>query len=207
MACSEFSDFGTPRSKFRAFGTPQPYWDPSRATTRACTRDDPSRSRRTTQAGRARRHSAPLRLATRHERGHSWRKPQVSRQPERPAPRSSPPPGRPLALTACETARCQCQSTAGQRQGAGPRSVPAPATRGPGCSPPPRSAPQWTRCPTTAACTRGMHDDGGAGGSKQPWSARGYGGADVGQGPIARLLRTQGPSIRFAVTLPNPDTP
>ena len=98
MTCSKFSDFGTPRSKCRAFGTPQPYWDPSRATTRACTRDDPSRSRRTTQAGRARRHSAPLRLATRRERGHSWRKPQVSRQPERPAPRSSPPPGQPLAL-------------------------------------------------------------------------------------------------------------
>ena len=131
----------------------------------------------------------------------------MPRRPERPAPRSGTPPGGPLALTACETARCQCRSTAGQRQGAWPRSVPGPATRGPGCNPPPRSAPQWTRCPTTAACTRGMHDDGGAGGSKQPWSARDCGGADVGQGPIARLLHTRGPNTRFAVTLPSPDTP
>ena len=29
VTCSNFSDFGTPRSKFRAFGTPQPRWDPS----------------------------------------------------------------------------------------------------------------------------------------------------------------------------------
>ena len=29
VTCSNFSDFGTPRSKFRAFGTPQPGWDPS----------------------------------------------------------------------------------------------------------------------------------------------------------------------------------
>ena len=207
MTCSKFSNFGTPRSKFHAFGTPQPGWDPSRATTRACTRGDPSRSGMATRTGRAQRRSAQPQHATRRRRGRGLRVPRVPRRPERPAPRSGTPPGGPLALTACETARCQCRSTAGQRQGAWPRSVPGPATRGPGCSPPPRSAPRWTRCPTTAAYTRGMLDDGGAGGSKQPWSARGYGGADVGQGPIARLLRTQGPSIRFAVTLPNPDTP
>ncbi len=29
VTCSNFSDFGTPRFKFSAFGTPQPGWDPS----------------------------------------------------------------------------------------------------------------------------------------------------------------------------------
>ena len=58
VTCSKFSDFGTPRSKCRAFGTPQPYWDPSRATTRACTRGDPSRSGMATRTGRAQRRSA-----------------------------------------------------------------------------------------------------------------------------------------------------
>ena len=170
--------------------------------------DGPQRPPRTCPARRPEAgRSALPRHATRLRRERSWRRPRVPRHPERPAPRSNPPSGRPLALTACGTARCQCRSTAGQRQGAWPRSVPGPATRGPGCNPPPRSAPQWTRCPTTAACTRGMHDDGGAGGSKQPWSARDCGGADVGQGPIARLLHTRGPSTRFAVTLPSPDTP
>ena len=100
--------------------------------------------------------------------------------------------------TACETARCRRRSTARRMRGAGPWSAPEPASHGPGCSPPPRSAPRWTRCPTTAAYTRGMLDDGGAGGSRQPWSARDCGGADVGQGPIARLLRTRGPNTRFA---------
>ena len=123
VTCSKFSNFGTPRSKFHAFGTPQPGWDPSRATTRACTRGDPSRSGMATRTGRAQRRSALPQHATRRRRGPGLRRPRMPRHPERPAPQSSPPPGRPLALTACETARCQCQSTAGQRQGAGPRSV------------------------------------------------------------------------------------
>ena len=151
--------------------------------------------------------SALPRRRTRLRREHGRRRPRVPPHPDRPAPRSNQPPGKPLALTACETARCQRRSTAGRRQGAGPWSVPGPASRGPGCSPPPRSAPRWTRCPTTAAYKRGMRDDGGAGGSRQPWSARDCGGADVDQGPIARLLRTRGPNTRFAVTLPSPDTP
>ena len=155
------------------------------------------------EAGR----SALPRHATRLRRERSWRRPRVPRHPERPAPRSCPPPVRPLALTACETARCQRQSTAGRRQGAGPWSVPEPASHGPGCSPPLRFAPRWTKCPTTAACRRETRDDEEAGGSKPPWSARGCAAADVGQVPNAPLLHRRGPSTRSAVTLPSPDIP
>ena len=111
------------------------------------------------------------------------------------------------SLTACETARCRRRSTAGRKQGAETWSAPEPASHDPGCSPPPRSAPLWTECPTTAACRRETRDDEEAGGSKPPWSARGCAGADVGQVPNAPLLHRRGPSTRSAVTLPSPDIP
>ena len=115
------------------------------------------------EAGR----SALPRHGTRLRRERSWRRPRIPRHHERPAPRSCPPPVRPLALTACETARCRRRATAGRMRGAGPLSVSVPASRGPGYSPPLRSAPRWTGCTTTAAYRRGRRVDEGAGGSRR----------------------------------------
>ena len=81
--------------------------------------DGPQRPPRTCPARRPEAgRSALPRHATRLRRGRSWRRPRGPRHPDRPAPRSCPPPGRPCALTACETARCRRRSAAIRMQGA-----------------------------------------------------------------------------------------
>ena len=91
------------------------------------------------------------------------------------------------SLTACETARCRRQATAGQRRAAGPSSVPASASRGPGCNPPLRSAPRWRGCSTSAAYRRGLHGGEGADVSTRPCPH------EAAQKPV--LVRAPTPSL------------